>query len=255
MKISIVLLSRKRIGLLRDLLQSISDNSDDISNIEVIVGLDLDDQSSMSEVAVTENIYPFCQMIFRTRQFNMHHHINSLARMSTGDYVMVMNDDCRIITSGWDSRIKAEVLLVKEKWADDIFYIATKDSSIDKVGNCEYASFPFISRTAILAGGVFMDQTFPCHGADVATWRIYNTIGRVHKTECFEIDHILHSSPELLAQKDETAGTMIGKTFASPMNFWDSDISGVVNRLRDYINDYEEKEVNAEMAAIYESLE
>ena len=39
------------------------------------------------------------------------------------------------------------------------------------------------------------------------------------------------------------------------MNFWDSDISGVVNRLRDYINDYEEKEVNAEMAAIYESLE
>lgn len=232
MKLSIVLLSRQRRELLANLLDSIAKQTVQPELLDVIVGMDVDDVESIRNSTSIENRHKFCTAMFRTRQFNMHEYINFMARASEGEYVMVLNDDCEINTYGWDDAIRSEIKDQLTKWPDGIFYIRTKDNSIDKVGGAEYASFPIVSRKAIDAAGIFMDPNFPCHGADVATWRIYDAIGRVHPTECFEINHILHATTEMIRRKDETALNMIARTITNTQDYWSSDISPYVDKLK-----------------------
>lgn len=231
MRLSIVLLSRHRRVLLDNLLKSLAKNTIRPELLDVIIGMDTDDMESLGESPRIEQQYSFCTTMFRTRQINMHDYINFMARASVGEYVMVLNDDCEINTYGWDQAVRHEINQLEEKWPDKIFYIGTNDNSIDKVGSREYASFPMLSREAINAG-LFMNPDFPCHGADVATWRIYNELGRVYHSQAFEINHVLHASVESLQRKDDTALYMIQRTMTSQNNYWTSDLTPHLNLLR-----------------------
>lgn len=235
MNFSIVLLSRKRTFMLANLLASIQQTTSQLSQLEVIIGMDIDDEESLAIAENLEERYPFCRTIFRPRQHNMHSYINLLARACSGDFVMVLNDDCEFLTEDWDDMARQEIQRIRQTWKDDIFYIATNDNSIDKVGSKLYASFPMISKKGINTLGFFMEERFPAHGADVGTYRIYDAIKRTVYFDFLKINHVFHSSKEALADKDETALEMVEKTFNHGTDYWSVDVSHHAEKLMEGI--------------------
>jgi len=221
--------------MLANLLASIKQTTSQIEKLEVIIGMDIDDEESLAVAQGLEEEYPFCRTIFRPRQHNMHCYLNFLARSCHGDFVMVLNDDCEFLTEDWDDMARTEIHRIHQTWKDGIFYIATSDNSIDKVGSKLYASFPMISKKAINTLGFFMEERFPAHGADVGTYRIYNAIKRTVYFDFIKINHVFHSSEEAIAAKDETALEMIEKTFNHGTDYWSVDVSRHAEKLMEGI--------------------
>lgn len=91
--------------MLSDALHSLVELASDRARIEVLVGLDLDDNSgSMSAV-----MYAPCRVIeyFSERHGyrELHRYYNRLAERARGDWLMIWNDDALMRTVGWDEAI------------------------------------------------------------------------------------------------------------------------------------------------------
>lgn len=227
MDFSIILLSRKRPRLLRNLLNSIQKTCK--TEFEVLAGCDLDDSETQQSKYLFE--YQFAKLYFSARNPNLHTYINFLASESKGKYLFVLNDDCLLLNDGWDSIAKARMDAFGE-----IVYGCTNDDSIDKIGLKDYASFPIVSRPAYNRLGFFMDETFGNHGADVVTYRIYRDAGKICHLPEVRINHGFHCTPDALNArlKDETASQMIQRSLAGGLDInklLTCDIKDKVNKL------------------------
>ncbi len=231
-KISIVLLSRNRVGLLKNCIHSIVDNALNPDRLEIVVGMDLDDAPSIRASVTLDEMSVRVKPVFMLRHYNMHEYINFLARASTGNVVIVINDDTEFTSPGWDDYLEKEYARCLSEWPDGIWYGISNDDSIDKGGDKTYASFPVVTRQAVIAAGEAMDESCPAHGADVVTHRIYKEIGRVVQLDELRISHLLHNSQEVLARKDATAVEMIKKSLDNPRDYWTRDITDKVVGLR-----------------------
>lgn len=196
---------------------------------EMLVGLDSDDP-------YFEEYYVRFQSIERVRLFvnerdeNLHKRINELLPECRGDYLFVLNDDCRLMSNGWDKT--ASALL----GAGDVVYGRTYDNSIDRVTQ-DYAAFPIVSKVAANKLGFIMDETFGNHGSDVITYRIYEQAGKVMDLPCVQIDHVFHNSHEGMQARsqDQTAVEMFNRTIEdrrfSVQNLFTLDVTEKANRL------------------------
>lgn len=195
---------------------------------ELIVGLDYDDPllKRYDEIARFSNV----KIETKERSSNLHDRINSLESLVDGRYIFVMNDDCVLVNKGWD--LKAYDIL---KNFGSVVYGRTYDNSVDKV-NRNYASFPIVSKMAVIKLGFIMDNTFGNHGSDVMTYRIYEHAEKVVDLKCVEIDHIYHNSQYALHRRmhDKTAVEMIERTFENNFNIeriFTEDITEKAKRL------------------------
>lgn len=227
---TIVLCSRKREKYLQDCLEHIELNSK--TDIEVIVGCDLDDIRYLDLCQQFEKRFPFCRFIFRNRCDSVQDYLNFMARGADSKYVFVINDDYNIVSKFWDSNAK--------KVLDDhpLVYGKTLDNSIDKVSQ-DYTGVPIISKAAINKLGWMLDPRFPNHGSDVTTYRIYAAAQKVvDLSRIVRLDHVLHNSVDSLKLKegDETNREMIARTFSSNFNINDlftCDISKYIKVLNE----------------------
>lgn len=225
MKFSIILMSRDRENLLVNLISSILSTS--TLNNEIFVGCDTNGKhygnlhSMFSEYNVN--------FVYSKRTNNLHSSMNNIAKMTTGDFLFILNDDCELVNHGWD------------KDASDILrpmsYGRTYDDSIDRVSQ-DYAAFPIIGREAYNKLGFVMDEGFGNHGADVVMHRIFNAANLVVDLPMVKIKHTFHNSNDalILRQFDETAISMIKRTMSSGFDvskLYSYDITEQVRKLND----------------------
>ena len=112
MKISILLPTRGRTEVLKTSIMTLLDNVKEPSDIEIILGLDEDDNASIDYVK--EHLGPILQEkgvetkanIFKPLGYNnLHQYVNTLGGNASGDWLFFWNDDCLMQTKHWDEVI------------------------------------------------------------------------------------------------------------------------------------------------------
>lgn len=132
-KISLLLPTRGRPNLLKRLFQSIIDNSYALNNIEIILYLDKDDQQSHEIDAPRLNIIKLIG-----DQSTMGGYNTKCLNHSSGNIIILMNDDLTIETPGWDTII-ADFAFT---FPDGIFMAYPNDTET----HGSMCTFPIMSR-------------------------------------------------------------------------------------------------------------
>ena len=152
-----------------------------------------------------------------------------LAASSSGQYILVFNDDCVMQTSGWDTHACA---FLDNSFQDGICYGQTSDTSADKPRDAEYSSFPIISRKAFNALGYLMKEEFVGLGGDSSIYRIYKEVDRVVDLKEIVIDHIFHNTIEKVMSPDETAQQMRENSWRDNVDPFSINIEKDLEKLR-----------------------
>lgn len=190
MNFSIVLASRGRVGLLRNLLQSIQRTTSDISKVEVLIGVDTDDKPTMDSVCHVQNDHPFCHIYPRVRSRNINNdYLNWMYQWTSGTYIIALNDDAQFMTQNWDTIILNKLTAYLNNKPDRIAYGYLSDGLNEKYG-MGYCCFPLVTRTGCEALGYVLPPIFNGWNADVACWRVYDAVNRVCNISEVKIDHI-----------------------------------------------------------------
>jgi len=173
MNFSIVFPTRERPHLLKKLLYSIADNTEDLSKVEVFIAIDEDD---MTDYEVLE-AFSFVKYFRVKRSLNFSKDYYSfLAKQSTGQWVIAVNDDCVFETPNWDS-LAYEVL--KDK--PGVIYGWSEDGlgEYRAHGHGNYCCFPLQGRAGIEAMGCFFPARIPTWGADIWIKGLYDQVQAV----------------------------------------------------------------------------
>ena len=110
--ISILLPTRGRTTMLRDSLLSLADRADDVSQVEILLGVDHDDEKTIKWCE--ENILPeldqrgcsYTVLGFdRLGYIRLNEYVNTLAAQAKGQWLVFWGDDAVMLTQGWDQRI------------------------------------------------------------------------------------------------------------------------------------------------------
>ena len=113
-KISIILPTRGRRDVLKKSIESFVDKASNPERIEILFGVDEDDKG-VNEY-IKENLAEYLKSkkvearanIFKPLGYeNLHTYVNTLAGNSTGDWLFFWNDDCLMVTEGWDEVISS----------------------------------------------------------------------------------------------------------------------------------------------------
>ena len=110
--ISVLLPTRGRREVLRKSLDSLVSKAKHPERIEVLFGVDEDDQSvidfikeeiaeDLKEVGIEARASIFKPLGYE----NLHIYVNTLAGAATGDWFFFWNDDCLMVSEGWDEVI------------------------------------------------------------------------------------------------------------------------------------------------------
>ncbi len=191
MDFSIVLASRSRVGLLRNLLESIKKTTADISNVEVFVGIDDDDAATHAAAITLKQTYDFVKFESRKRSRKLNRdYLNWLITdHSKGKYIIVVNDDTEFITKDWDNIFRRKLKDYLSDKPDGIVYGFIKDGLTHRYG-LGYCCFPLISKAGVEATGIGMPPECAAWNADVILWRIYVRVERVCDLSEVEILHL-----------------------------------------------------------------
>ena len=110
--ISILLPTRGRTTMLRDSLLSLADRADDVSQVEILLGVDHDDEKTIEWCE--ENILPeldqrgcsYTVLGFdRLGYIRLNEYVNTLAAQAKGQWLVFWGDDAVMLSQGWDQRI------------------------------------------------------------------------------------------------------------------------------------------------------
>ncbi len=102
--ISVLLPSRHRPESLRESVASLLDLAQEPGRVEVLVAADPDDPATKQAVISVAARCWVAPERFGYHRF--HEYINRLADLAQGDWLFLWNDDARMLTEGWDARIR-----------------------------------------------------------------------------------------------------------------------------------------------------
>ena len=108
--ISVLTPSRGRASSLRDSVFAIIDHAASRDAVEVLVALDPDDEDAETARYLTEGVpqVRYWTAPERYGYMQLHRYYNHLATMARGDWLMIWNDDARMLTQGWDDIVHAQ---------------------------------------------------------------------------------------------------------------------------------------------------
>lgn len=190
MDFSIVLASRDRPHLLSNLIDSIWRTTADISRVEVLIGVDRDDERTKN-LRYAFHKYSFVNFFVRERSRMLNEdYLNWLAReFASGKYIIICNDDTEFKTDRWDEHCYARLQEYLKNKPDGIAYGYFSDGLVNRHG-LGYCCFPLVTRKAVQAVGFAMPPQYPAWGADVALWKIYSQVDRICDISEVMLDHI-----------------------------------------------------------------
>ena len=102
--LTVLLPSRNRFDLCVNTINSFADTCNDKNNLEIIVKFDTDDLNSVNRIQeIRKDINIKYVISDRLRgYFSLHHFCNEMLKQSTGDWVLMVNDDSLMTTPKWD---------------------------------------------------------------------------------------------------------------------------------------------------------
>lgn len=104
--ISVLLPSRGRPNALVESIGGLLDLADRPGTVQVLVGADPDDEATLKmDLPWQASIWVAPERFGYSR---LHEYVNRLAEQADGGWLMLWNDDARMLTDGWDSAITAE---------------------------------------------------------------------------------------------------------------------------------------------------
>jgi glycosyltransferase involved in cell wall biosynthesis len=235
MNFSIILNTRERVDMLKDLLDSLANTTHDLSNIEVFICIDNNDAATLSNIDYLLDTYPFLYYLIVPPSENLHFNLNKAFEFVNGKYIIVLNDDCKFLNAGWD-KTSLPILedYLKDK-PDGIVYGRTHDTSIDKGGTKEYASFPLLSTKAIQSTGFVMPEYVKGWGGDVLSWRIYQSVDRIVDLPDIQIEHLLHNDLNKIMNPDKTQNYIRVISAQNNMDYFTADITAHKTQLQSII--------------------
>lgn len=236
-KYSLILNSRDRPDHLASLLLSVIETTNNLAEIEMMIGLDKDDPTLQQSIGIVEG-YPFVQFSIGERPTNLIHALNNLAALARGDYLFVLNDDVVFLTQNWDSITSSCLAPHAVSWPDGILYGRTYDLSVDRDQDGKYAAFPIISKKARDILDFCIPPMFFSLGGDVAAYRIYEEIDRVVDLPNIVLRHTLHQTLEQVLNPDQTAFEMRQQSYAGQTDWKIYDIAPFTNKLKKYIANF-----------------
>lgn len=184
--ISLLCPSRGRPQNLRRMIESVRAVSTIMS--EVVVYVD-DDDTAYSDLALFSDI-----CIFRGPRICHSDYWNKCAERASGDYLMMVGDDCVFKTPGWDQMVEQAFAVCPDK----ILMVHGDDCA--PAGKW-FATHPIISRRWVEICGRFTGPWFPGDFADQWIQDIANTLGR-RQFLPFVNEHLHHVWGK--APKDQT---------------------------------------------------
>ena len=231
---SIIFNSRDRVDMLTEMFEKVEDTCSNLDKIEVIVNVDDDDLTTVNNIDKLTKRFNFVNFVVSERELNIHTNVNRMAFQSKGDFIWAMGDDCHITTKNWDNIAKEKFIKSFEEYSDKIVLGAVESTSVDKVLNYGwYCDAPILTKEGRDALGYLIHPHFISAGADVATWTIYSSVGRVIDMREICFDHVTHNTYEICSQRDKTQTDylerqMSNQTF-NPFTYdYSSDIEKIV---------------------------
>jgi hypothetical protein len=185
--------TRERPELLESFIESVSRTTFQKSHVEICVAYDSDDKKTSSQIGKFNRQFGSLVKFYGKTRSNMinRDYVNWLYKFSSGSFVISCNDDCKILTSGWDQLVTEKLRSYLADKPDGIVYGKTIDNMPDHRG-LNYSCFPLVSRAAVDTLGYVMNPDFPSLGAEIHLGRVYEAAGRVMDLSCLNIDHICH---------------------------------------------------------------
>jgi len=215
--------SRQRTEKLSALLDSIAETADDLSRVEVLVAVDVDDKETLAwlsptshdqldEGLVLSGKWPFAlKFLIMKRAVNFsQEYYSRLYRFSAGRYIMALNDDVCFLTKGWDTLALKTLDAFKARFADGCVL-----GKCDDGYKARYPCFPVLSREAVeITRGCqwrgwnaeqpyYFHPGFTAWGADIHICRLWDSYPLKRMVELpFVVDHVSHHNhPELKADE------------------------------------------------------
>ncbi|MFE9735462.1 glycosyltransferase family 2 protein [Streptomyces sp. NPDC005863] len=116
--ISVLLPSRGRPQPLTDTVSGLLDLADHPDGIQILIAADPDDTPTLHAALPGQaTIWAAPQRYGYPR---LHEYVNRLAEQAAGDWLMLWNDDARMLTAGWDHRIEEHEPAVLWPHSNDI---------------------------------------------------------------------------------------------------------------------------------------
>jgi len=171
-KFSIVFPTRERPELLEKLMTSVLENTRNLSEVEVLIAIDEDDNS------YNHLKFYSCFKVFRVKRslnFSQDYY-TFLAHQSKGKWIIAANDDCCFETMDWDV-IAYDIL----KDLPNTIYGWCEDGlgEYRAKGHGNYCCFPLQGRKGFEALGFIFPARIPTWGADIWCKNIYDAIDSV----------------------------------------------------------------------------
>lgn len=185
MNISILIPTKNRIHNIKNVLKTIKDTSEDISNIEMIFYVDNDDYASQDMIESYENIN--IKWVSSNEKILFSDMWNKAYEISTGKYIMLCGDDVEFRTTGWDKK----VLNYFKKYKDEIMYLVPKDG----YQNGALGVHGFVSKKWIELIGYFTPPYFKYWYADTWLDEVSKKINRYVYAEDIEVIHCHPATP------------------------------------------------------------
>jgi len=100
--LSVIIPSRQRFDALSETINSFTDLADSPEKVEFLVKLDSDDEtiSKIGQLPGKTKTLVYDRM---KGYKDLHHFVNDLCLLAKGDWLLLMNDDAKMVTKGWDT--------------------------------------------------------------------------------------------------------------------------------------------------------
>jgi hypothetical protein len=205
MKISILTPTRGRPQRLTTFIKSLDETASGIHDIEVVLGIDEDDQESIDFNISTKTI----NLIKTVAPRDTMGSINTRCyNKSTGDLIILTNDDIIVKTQGWDQIIINETSVHHDK----IFLGFPHDGHKSKM----LSTFPILSRECInLIGNAFPTQ-YKGSLIDLHIFEIFLRLKKIAENRIIPLHNVYFEHNHF--QKDPT---LLDKTYLERDRFGD----------------------------------
>lgn len=185
--ISLLCPTRERPNRISEMLESIIQTVENPQNVEIFFYIDSDDPTKdeySQTISHTLKKYPIkfkrCQLHIGP-PISISQSWNVLAKLCTGDILMMANDDLVYATKAWDNLIIEETLKHPDEiycmWCNDLSPLSTQ------------CAFPIVSRKWVNILGYFTPGIFQFRCNDTWIYNLGKIINRLHYNAHIIIEH------------------------------------------------------------------
>jgi len=245
MKFSIIFPTRGRTTYLNRALESIKACTKKKHNVEVLIGIDDDDQEmkdfSFKGVNLKKHIFKE-----NCGDFNGHaYRVNSLAEECTTDAIWLLSDEIVLHTKCWDKIVERKIKDSKMKvWygetSDFVVRGANTEYSLHPLTGERFSCFPMVSRYAFKALGYITTPKLRGWGSDLYLRMLFSNpyIMKIIDLHDIEVEHTTSVSSNRMSDYKEDLARMVkaGDAEYLPNNVIKFNIHRELLNLRKEIN-------------------